>query len=96
MQDVEFTVENKKLWMLQTRSGKRTAKSAVRIAVDMVKEKLISKKEAVLRIEPNSLDTLLHPTLDEKASIEVIAKGLPASPGAASGKVVFTSDELKD
>ena len=95
MQDVEFTVENKKLWMLQTRSGKRTAKSAVRIAVDMVKEKLISKKEAVLRIEPNSLDTLLHPTLDEKASIEVIAKGLPASPGAASGKVVFTSDEAE-
>jgi len=95
MQDVEFTVENKKLWMLQTRSGKRTAKSAVKIAVDMVKEKLISKKEAVLRIEPNSLDTLLHPTLDEKASIEVIAKGLPASPGAASGKVVFTSDEAE-
>ena len=95
MQDVEFTVENKKLWMPQTRSGKRTAKSAVRIAVDMVKEKLISKKEAVLRIEPNSLDTLLHPTLDEKASIEVIAKGLPASPGAASGKVVFTSDEAE-
>ena len=64
MQDVEFTVENKKLWMLQTRSGKRTAKSAVKIAVDMVKENLISKKEAVLRVEPNSLDTLLHPTLD--------------------------------
>ena len=95
MQDVEFTVENKKLWMLQTRSGKRTAKSAVKIAVDMVKEKLISKKEAILRIEPNSLDTLLHPTLDEKASIEIIAKGLPASPGAASGKVVFTSDEAE-
>ena len=95
MQDVEFTVENNKLWMLQTRSGKRTAKSAVKIAVDMVKEKLISKKEAVLRIEPNSLDTLLHPTLDENANIEVIAKGLPASPGAASGKVVFTSDEAE-
>ena len=95
MQDVEFTVENSKLWMLQTRSGKRTAKSAVKIAVDMVKEKLISKKEAVLRIDPNSLDTLLHPTLDEKSSINVIANGLPASPGAASGKVVFTSEEAE-
>jgi len=95
MQDVEFTVENKKLWMLQTRSGKRTAKSAVKIAVDMVKEKLISKKEAVLRIDPNSLDTLLHPTLDEKSSINVIGNGLPASPGAASGKVVFTSEEAE-
>jgi len=95
MQDVEFTVENKKLWMLQTRSGKRTAKSAVKIAVDMVKEKLISKKEAVLRVEPKSLDTLLHPTLDEKTIINVIAKGLPASPGAASGKVVFSSDEAE-
>ena len=95
MQDVEFTVENKKLWMLQTRSGKRTAKSAVKIAVEMVKEKLISKKEAVLRIDPNSLDTLLHPTLDENSSINVIANGLPASPGAASGKVVFTSEEAE-
>ena len=95
MQDVEFTVENKILWMLQTRSGKRTAKSAVKIAVDMVKEKLISKKEAVLRLDPNSLDTLLHPTLDENEKINVIAKGLPASPGAASGKVVFSSDEAE-
>ena len=95
MQDVEFTVENKKLWILQTRSGKRTSKSAVKIAVDMVKEKLISKNEAVLRIDPNSLDTLLHPTLDENSSIEVIASGLPASPGAASGKVVFTSEEAE-
>ncbi len=95
MQDVEFTVENKRLWMLQTRSGKRTARSAVKIAVDMVNEKLISKKEAVLRIDPNSLDTLLHPTLDEKSSINVIANGLPASPGAASGKVVFTSEEAE-
>ena len=95
MQDVEFTVENKKLWMLQTRTGKRTAKSAVKIAIDMVKEKLISKKEAVLRIDPNSLDTLLHPTLDEKSLINVIANGLPASPGAASGKVVFTSEEAE-
>ena len=95
MQDVEFTVENKKLWMLQTRSGKRTAKSAVKIVVDMVKEKLISKKEAVLRLDPNSLDTLLHPMLDENSNINIIAKGLPASPGAASGKVVFTSDEAE-
>ncbi len=95
MQDVEFTVENNKLWMLQTRSGKRTAKSSVKIAVDMEREKLITKKEAVLRVQPNSLDTLLHPTLDEAANLEVIAKGLPASPGAASGKVVFTSDEAE-
>ncbi len=95
MQDVEFTVENKKLWMLQTRSGKRTAKSAIKIAVDMVNEKLISKKEAVLRVDPSSLDTLLHPTLDEKSTINVIANGLPASPGAASGKVVFSSEEAE-
>ena len=95
MQDVEFTVENQKLWILQTRSGKRTAKSAVKIAVDMFKKKLISKKEAVLRIDANSLDSLLHPTLDEKSEINVIAKGLPASPGAASGKVVFSSDEAE-
>jgi pyruvate,orthophosphate dikinase len=95
MQDVEFTVENNKLWILQTRSGKRTSKSAVKIAVDMVKEKLISKKEAILRIDPSSLDTLLHPTLDEKSEINIIANGLPASPGAASGKVVFSSEEAE-
>ena len=95
MQDVEFTVENNKLWILQTRSGKRTSKSAVKIAVDLVKEKLISKDQAILRIDPNSLDTLLHPTLDEKSPIQVIANGLPASPGAASGKVVFTSEEAE-
>ena len=95
MQDVEFTVENNKLWILQTRSGKRTSKSAVKIAVDMVKEKLISKNDAILRVDPNSLDTLLHPTLDDKSSFEVIANGLPASPGAASGKVVFTSEEAE-
>ncbi|WP_075522675.1 pyruvate, phosphate dikinase [Candidatus Pelagibacter communis] len=95
MQDVEFTVENNNLWILQTRSGKRTSKSAVKIAVDMVKEKLITKKDAILRIDPNSLDSLLHPTLDEKSKINVIAKGLPASPGAASGKVVFTSEEAE-
>ena len=95
MQDVEFTVENNKLWILQTRSGKRTAKSAVKIAVDMVKEKLISKKNAIMKIDPNSLDTLLHPTLDEKSKINIIAKGLPASPGAATGKVVFSSSEAE-
>ena len=95
MQDIEFTVENKKLWMLQTRNGKRTAKAGIKIAVDMVKEKLISKKEAILRIDANTLDTLLHPTLDEKVEKKVIAKGLPASPGAASGKVVFTADEAE-
>ncbi len=95
MQDVEFTVENEKLWILQTRSGKRTAKSAVKIAVDMVKEKLISKKEAIMRIDPNSLDALLHPTLNESLDLNVIAKGLPASPGAASGKVVFSSNEAE-
>ena len=95
MQDIEFTVENNKLWMLQTRSGKRTAKAAIKIAVDMVKEKLISKKEAILRIDPNTLDTLLHPTLDEKVPKEIIASGLPASPGAASGKVVFSADEAE-
>ncbi len=95
MQDIEFTVENNKLWMLQTRNGKRTAKAAIKIAVDMVKEKLISKKEAILRIDPNTLDTLLHPTLDEKVKKEVIAKGLPASPGAASGKVVFSADDAE-
>ncbi len=95
MQDVEFTVENDKLWILQTRSGKRTSKSSVKIAVDMEKEKLISKQQAVLRIDPNSLDTLLHPTLDEKSEIIVIASGLPASPGAASGKVVFSSEEAQ-
>jgi len=95
MQDVEFTVENKKLWILQTRSGKRTAGAAIKIAVDMVKEKLINKKEAILRIDPNTLDTLLHPTLDKKAKKKIIAKGLPASPGAAYGKVVFTAEEAE-
>jgi len=99
MQDIEFTVENNKLWMLQTRSGKRTAKASIKIAVDMVKEKLISIKEAVLRVDPNILDTLLHPTLDENAEKKIIASGLPASPGAASGRVTFSAEEaerLKD
>src|SRR5213595_1148591 len=93
MQDMEFTVEQGKLWMLQTRSGKRTAKAALRIAVELANEKLISKDEAVARIEPASLDQLLHPTIDPKAERNVIATGLPASPGAASGEIVFNSDE---
>ena len=95
MQDIEFTVENNQLWMLQTRSGKRTARAAIKIAVDMVQEKLISNKEAVLRVDPNILDTLLHPTLDEKAEKKIIASGLPASPGAASGKVTFSTEEVE-
>ncbi len=93
IQDFEFTVQEGKLFMLQTRTGKRTAHAAVKIAVDMVAEGLISKEEAVLRVEPASLDQLLHPVIDPKAKIEVIARGLPASPGAASGKVVFSADD---
>jgi pyruvate,orthophosphate dikinase len=93
VQDFEFTVQEGTLFMLQTRTGKRTAHAAVKIAVDMVAEGLISKEEAVLRVEPASLDQLLHPIIDPKAKIKLIAKGLPASPGAASGKVVFTADE---
>ena len=92
MQDIEFTVERGKLWMLQTRSGKRTAKAALKIAVDMASEGLISEAEAVLRIDPMALDQLLHPTLDPKATRDVLTKGLPASPGAASGAIVFDSD----
>jgi len=92
MQDIEFTVQQGKLWMLQTRSGKRTAKAALKIAVDMANEGLISQDEAVLRVDPAALDQLLHPTLDPEAHREVIAKGLPASPGAASGQVVFDAD----
>ncbi|WP_243444798.1 pyruvate, phosphate dikinase [Sphingosinicella humi] len=92
MQDIEFTVERGKLWMLQTRSGKRTAKAALKIAVDMAREGLISEEEAVLRVDPAALDQLLHPTLDPQAERKVIAKGLPASPGAASGKAVFDAD----
>ena len=93
IQDFEFTVQEGKLFMLQTRTGKRTAHAAVKIAVDMVQEGLITKEEAVLRVEPASLDQLLHPIIDPKSKVEVIARGLPASPGAASGKVVFTADE---
>jgi pyruvate,orthophosphate dikinase len=92
MQDIEFTVERGTLWMLQTRSGKRTGKAALRIAVDMAEEGLITRDEAVLRIDPAALDQLLHPTLDPKADRKVIARGLPASPGAAGGKAVFDAD----
>jgi len=92
MQDIEFTVEAGKLWMLQTRSGKRTAKAALKIAVDMANEGLITQEEAVARVDPAALDQLLHPTLDPTAPRDVIAKGLPASPGAASGLVVFEAD----
>jgi pyruvate,orthophosphate dikinase len=93
MQDLEFTVEQGKLWMLQTRSGKRTAKAALRIAVELASEGLISRNDAVLRVDPLSLDQLLHPTIDPRAHRRVIATGLPASPGAASGEIVFSSDE---
>jgi pyruvate, orthophosphate dikinase len=93
MQDMEFTVERGKLWMLQTRGGKRTAKAALKIAVELANEGLISKKDAVSRIDPASLDQLLHPTIDPAAKRDVIATGLPASPGAASGEIVFSSDE---
>ncbi|WP_338632572.1 pyruvate, phosphate dikinase [Afipia carboxidovorans] len=93
MQDMEFTVEQGKLWMLQTRNGKRTTKAALRIAVELANEGLISKKDAVARIEPASLDQLLHPTIDPNAERDIVATGLPASPGAASGEIVFSSDE---
>jgi len=92
MQDIEFTVERGRLWMLQTRSGKRTAKAALRIAVEMADEGLITRGEAVARVDPASLDQLLHPTLDPQAPRQVIARGLPASPGAASGRAVFDAD----
>ena len=95
MQDIEFTVQQNKLWMLQTRSGKRTARAALKIAVDMAEEGLITHDEALARIDPMSLDQLLHPTLDPDAERDVLAKGLPASPGAASGVVVFTADDAE-
>ncbi|NCP78865.1 MAG: pyruvate, phosphate dikinase, partial [Desulfuromonadales bacterium] len=95
MQDIEFTIEKGKLYMLQTRNGKRTARAAIRIAVEMVKEGLINENEAVLRVQPEQLDQLLHPSLDPAAKKQVIAKGLPASPGAASGEVVFSADEAE-
>ena len=96
MQDIEFTIEKGKLYMLQTRTGKRTAPAAIKIAVDMVDEGLISKEDAVLRVDPDQLDQLLHPSLDPKAEKQIIAKGLPASPGAASGQVVFNADEAEE
>ncbi len=96
MQDIEFTIERGKLYLLQTRSGKRTAAASIKIAVDMVKEKLISQKEAVLRVDPQSLDQLLHPRLDPDAKKELVGRGLPASPGAASGILVFSADEAED
>ena len=95
MQDVEFTVQKSKLWMLQTRNGKRTGAAAVQIAVDMVAEGLISQEEALLRVTPDQLDQLLHPTFDEASPKDVIAEGLPASPGAATGQVVFNSGEAE-
>ena len=95
MQDIEFTVEQGRLWMLQTRNGKRTAKSALKIAVDLAAEGVISEEEAVSRVEPSALDQLLHPTLDPKASRTVVASGLPASPGAATGRIVFDADEAE-
>ena len=95
MQDIEFTIENGKLWMLQTRNGKRTTQAAVKIAVDMAKEGLITRAEAVGRVDPHSLDQLLHPTLDPEAERKVVAKGLPASPGAACGRIVFSADEAE-
>ncbi|MER8639759.1 pyruvate, phosphate dikinase [Mesorhizobium sp. M1365] len=96
MQDLEFTIERGKLWMLQTRSGKRTAKAALKIAVDMARDGLISKEEAVARIDPASLDQLLHPTIDPKAARDIIGVGLPASPGAATGEVVFSSNDAEE
>lgn len=95
MQDIEFTIEKGKLFMLQTRNGKRTANAAIKIAVDMEKEGLIDEKTAVLRVAPSQLDQLLHPSLDPKAKKKVLCKGLPASPGAVSGEVVFTADEAE-
>ncbi|WP_337188378.1 pyruvate, phosphate dikinase [Phenylobacterium sp.] len=95
MQDIEFTVEQGRLYMLQTRNGKRTAKAALKVAVDLASEGLISRAEAVMRVEPASLDQLLHPTIDPASPRDVIATGLPASPGAATGKVVFTAEEAE-
>ncbi len=95
MQDLEFTVEQGKLWMLQTRNGKRTAQAALRIAVELAQEKLITKEEAVARVDPAALDQLLHPTIDPNAERKIIATGLPASPGAACGEIVFSSEEAE-
>ncbi len=96
MQDIEFTIQEGNLWMLQTRNGKRTAAASVQIAVDMVKEKLITKEEAVRRVSPEQIDQLLHPQIDPKAKKKVLSKGLPASPGAAVGKVVFSAEDAEE
>jgi pyruvate,orthophosphate dikinase len=96
MQDMEFTIQEGKLFMLQTRNGKRTARAAIKIAVDMVEEGLITKEDAIKRIDANSMKQLLHPDIDPKAKKNIVAKGLPASPGAASGKVVFTADDAQN
>ena len=95
MQDIEFTIQKNKLWILQTRNGKRTTSAAIKISVDLVNEGVISKDEALIRINPESLEQLLHPTLDPNSKKQVLTKGLPASPGAASGKVVFTADDAE-
>ena len=95
MQDIEFTIQDRKLYMLQTRSGKRTGQAAMKIAVDMVEEGLIDKKTALLRVEPEQLDQLLHPMIDPKATVNTVGKGLPASPGAAVGQVVFTAEDAE-
>ena len=98
MQDMEFTIENGKLYMLQTRNGKRTAAAALKVAVDLVDEGMIDEKEAVCRVDPKQLDALLHPTFDAEAlkKAQVVGKGLAASPGAACGRVVFTAEEAKE
>lgn len=98
MQDMEFTIEDKKLYILQTRNGKRTAQAALRIAVELVEEKMITEEEAVMKVDPKQLDQLLHPAFDEQslADAKVIAKGLPASPGAAAGKIYFTAEDAKE
>ncbi len=96
MQDMEFTIQKNKLWMLQTRNGKRTSKASLKMAIDMCDEGLISKEEAIRRVDPAQLDQLLHPMIDPKAKKDIIGKGLPASPGAASGRIVFTADEAEE
>src|SRR5262245_14892828 len=95
MQDLEFTIQSKKLYLLQCRTGKRTGRAAVRIAVEMVKEGMITEREAILRVDPSSIDQLLHPSIDPTAPKRLLARGLPASPGAASGQVVFSADDAE-
>src|SRR5690606_31427319 len=95
MQDVEFTIQDGKLWMLQTRSGKRTLEAALRIAVELAQEGLISREEAVLRVKAADLDQLLHPTIDPSSDKEILAVGLPASPGAAVGEIVFRAEDAE-